>query len=233
MIKMWLLISQKNVKSEFGNYIDTLENSYMDYFESLGFKLITIPNSSKNVHEYIKDLPISGIILSGSNDVNPELYGQEPIYAKNFSKIRDEKESLLLKMAIEKRLPVFCICRGMQFLNVYFGGSLIQNIEKELNISTHIKVIHKVEITDKKFYNLLNKKEFQVNSYHGQGITEKTLSKKLKVFAISKEDKIIEGIYHPDYPIIGIQWHPEREGSDKEMNKLLIDALLNKKIFWR
>ncbi len=231
---MWTAISQRHVKSEFGDYRDSLENTYTNYYESLGIKLIPIPNSSKDMLNYFKDLPIERVILTGGQDINPSLYNQRSTYAKDFSNLRDKTEMSLLEIAIEKNLPVFCNCRGMQFMNVFFGGSLIQNIEKQYNGRIkHVATSHEVEVVDKEAYKFLKKRHFIVNSYHNQGISKNNLSKELLPFAVSSEDQIIEGIYHPNYPIAGVQWHPERKRSDKKVDLMLIEAFIKGKLFWK
>jgi len=92
-------------------------------------------------------------------------------------------------------------------------------------------VTHTVRIIDEKTSKFLNKKKIMVNSYHNQGMDNNSLSPELKPFAIS-EDGIIEGIYHPKYPIAGVLWHPERKSTDEEINKKIIEAFLNEKLFW-
>jgi len=231
---MWVAISQRHVKSEFGDYRDSLENNYFNYYENLGLKLIPISNSSKKIIDYFKELPIEGLILTGGQDINPLSYNQESIYAKDFSDLRDKTEMSLLEISIERNLPVFCNCRGMQMMNVFFGGSLIQNINSQLsNEINHVAKSHKIEIIDGKTYDFLKKRYFIVNSYHNQGINKICLSKELIPFAISVDDKIIEGIYHPKYPIAGVQWHPEREMLDKSINLKLIKNFINGRLFWK
>ena len=229
---MLIAISQRNEKSKFGDYSDRLENNYISYYESLGIRLIPIPNSSKDVVSYFKGLPIKRVILTGGQDINPSFYNQKSTYAKDFSNLRDKTEMNLLEIAIERNLPVFCNCRGMQFMNVFFGGSLIQNIERQYSSKIkHVATSHEVEVVNKEAYELLKKRHFIVNSYHNQGIGKNNLSKELLPFAISSEDQIIEGIYHPDYPIAGVQWHPERKKSDRKVD-LKLEAFINGKLFW-
>jgi putative glutamine amidotransferase len=227
---MLIAISQRNEKSEFMDYSDRLENNYINYYESFGIILIQIPNSSKKIEKYFKELSINGVILTGGGDVNPKLYEQKAQYVNNFSELRDNTESSLLEIAIEKKLPVFCNCRGMQFVNVFFGGNLIQDTKKQLKLD-HLATNHIIKITDEKVNSYLKKDDFLVNSFHNQAITQEILSKELKYFAIS-EDGLIEGIYHPNYPIAGVQWHPERKGPDRKVDNMLINAFIKRELFW-
>ena len=107
----------------------------------------------------------------------------------------------------------------------------MQNIKGKYK-SNHVGVNHEISIVDKKASDFLGKNRFIVNSYHNHGIDENSLSNRLKAFAISN-DSLIEGFYYPNYPIAGILWHPERNGSDKKMNKKLIRAFLDRKLFWK
>jgi len=223
---MWVAISQRNLKSDNGSDRDILENAYVKYFEGFGINLIPIPNISQDIGLYFEELPIKAIILSGGNDINPELYNQKPVYVRDLSMFRDNTERKLLEIAIKNRLPVLGICRGMQFINVFFGGGIIQNIKE------HVATRHGVNIIDLSLSKLLNKTIIVVNSYHNQGISKECLPPELKAFAFSEKDGVVEGIYHQNYPIAGIQWHPERLGSAKEYDKEIMKTFIEKRLFW-
>lgn len=107
--------------------------------------------------------------------------------------------------------PLLGICRGLQSINVYFGGSLNQNINK---IHYHNEVY--LIINKSRFFPYLNHKKIKINSYHHQGI--KLLGKNL--LQVGKSHKIIELIEHKYLPIIGMQFHLE-----------LLNNNLSKKIF--
>jgi len=229
---MWVAISQRGDPNKFGDKTDNLENNYINYLESFGIKLVIIPNSSKNVEKYFKEFPISAVILSGGNDVDPKLYEKDRKGLSSISIERDKTEKRLLELAIKNKLPTLGICRGMQFINVFFKGKLIKDIKGEMGKNhNHVKVDHQIDIIDDKSKMILGNKA-KVNSYHNQGVNSETLSSELKVFAKSK-DGIVEGFYHPTLPIAGIQWHPERKSPDEEVNSKIIDLFLNKKLFWK
>jgi len=208
---MLIAISQRQDKNKHGDFVDTLENNYINYLEKFGVKLIQIPNSSEDIRSYFKTPPIKGIILSGGNDIGE-------------SEQRDETEKKLLDIAVKRKLPVLGICRGMQFINHYFGGSLN-------HVENHVAQNHNIEIIDNKIGQSL-KGQIKTNSYHTQGISSEGLSNQLKSFAQSS-DLLIEGLYHPFLPIAGIQWHPERISPGNEINEKLIKAFLNKELFWK
>lgn len=227
---MIIAISQRNTKTEKGANRDTLENDYVRYYEKFGITLLPIPNVCKDLEKYFNEIPIKAIILSGGNDVNPALYAGKQ-ENEDFSEDRDETEKKLIEIAIKRKIPLIGICRGMQFINVFFKGSIVKNIKSKTGIN-HVDTTHKVKITDDKAKDFLGKETLSVNSYHKQGIDKNSLSSELKSFAITEEG-FIEGIYHPEYPLAGIQWHPERESPDEGSNKKIIDAFLKGELFWK
>ena len=172
------IVAEAQKKGGICAYIDAEHAMDPVYAKNLGVKLIPIPNASKDILRYFKELPIKRVILTGGQDVNPSFYNQKSAYSKDFSNSRDKTEMSLLEIAVERGMPVFCNCRGMQFMNVFFGGSLIQDIEKQHSKRIkHVGTSHEVEVVDNNAYELLKKRHFVVNSYHNQGITKGNLSK--------------------------------------------------------
>ena len=125
------------------------------------------------------------------------------------------------------------ICRGMQSINVNFGGSLIQSIERDFNGGlNHRRTRHDVTISDNSIIKSMRTNTFEVNSYHDLGISKQQLSSELNPFALVA-DKTIEGIYHPKHAIAAIMWHPERENSQHALNDFITKAFLSRKLFWK
>ena len=227
---MLIAISQRRDKNKYGSYIDSLDSAYIEYFGKFGVKLLPIPNSSKEVNYYFKELPIKAVILSSGNDINPKLYNSDE-KSESVSIKRDSTEKSILEIAIKKGIPVLGLCRGMQFINVFFGGKLI-NIKNDAKSKImHVASNHRIKITSKDAEKLIGN-NFEVNSYHNNGISQETLSKELMAFAKS-EDGLIEGVYHPNLPIAAIAWHPERKSPDDKINKKIIRLFLEKKLFWK
>ena len=218
---MLVAISQRNDENKYGDKFDNLENSYIQYLQSFGIEAIPVPNLIKDVSKYLQKMPIGGIILSGGNDIDPVSFGLEKEEGLSLALERDRVEKGMLEHALENSLPVLGICRGMQFLNVYFGGKLSR-------VEHPPRVIHEISI---QVYQETFGEKVEVNSYHGWGIKEDDISSKLKVLAVS-EDGVVEGIYHPSLPIAGIQWHPERDSPDDAFNAKIINAFLNRNLFW-
>src|SRR5699024_6950086 len=113
----------------------------------------------------------------------------------------------LLNYSLNKGVPLLGICRGLQMLNVYFGGAL-----KKCN--NHISERHFILLLE-------NNQSYEVNSYHGQAITAETLAPDLGIVALS-EDGLIEAVCHQEHKMLGVQWHPERENGLKFLDRTLI-----------
>lgn len=162
---------------------------------------------------------VDGIVVSGGGDVSPRFSGLdscELVYG--VEDVRDETEINLIRWAHEDDKPLLGICRGLQVMNVTFGGTLIMDIPTEIGTSiTHSMgahasqrklLLHSVEIqSDSKVNPSLGTGNVEVNSIHHQAI--KTLGEGVHPFAYAP-DGVIEGIEIPDARFfVGVQWHPE------------------------
>ena len=159
-----------------------------------------------------------GLLLPGGVDVHPERYGEKPSSLCGSSDAaRDQTEIALLKRAFETNTPVLGICRGMQVMNIFMGGTLFQDVATEF--SSEIKHDYDTETPrDKTVHNIrieantilcrmLGQSTIAVNSFHHQGI--KTLGNNLRPNAYAP-DELIEGIEHSSHPFfVGVEWHPE------------------------
>lgn len=184
---------------------DTIEHDYIDYFIRLGFNPFVLLNKV-DVRYYFDNIHIDGVVLTGGIDVGA---------ANEMSQIRDATEIKILEYCIQNNIPVLGICRGMQMINSFFGGSLTQNI------SDHVRSAHAVCCINP-LPSQMPVSDLLVNSYHNHGVFPHNLSSSLKVVFQNLKDGLIEGISHSQYPIFAIQWHPERE---KTPNKI-VDTLI-------
>ena len=157
----------------------------------------------------------SGLLLTGGVDVNPRLYGEKrsPLTDKPNQK-RDEHELRLLNQALDRDLPVLCICRGHELLNVALGGSLVQHIETNGHRwhDDGSSNWHEVSLDGPSRLAQLHGRDavLRVNSRHHQGVTEDRLAPALRPTARSA-DGFVEAMESTDHRwVTGIQWHPER-----------------------
>jgi|TARA_B100001167_G_C16756565_1_gene299038 putative glutamine amidotransferase len=192
---------------------DALSQDWSSLLEELGFIPVFIPNTLGSLENFLEEISLDGLVLSGGDNIG-ENQG------------RDETENKLLMYAIEKKIPVIGVCRGMQLINVYFGGKL------SIDDSTiHLAKKHNIEITDTNFSSLFKSSSFHVNTYHKNMIRTEGMGDGLKSFAIFSKDNSIEGFFHEKLPIIGVMWHPERDPDSN--NKVILSAVLKNKNFWK
>ena len=175
-------------------------------------------NAVINAGGILGEKDCDGLILCGGGDISPEFYNEENTNCLDIDFSRDRYEFELLKNFIARKKAVLGICRGIQIINVFFGGSLYQNIENHKN-NDGTDAYHQVTVR-KSFLKNLYGENFLVNSCHHQSI--KSLGKNLSVTALAP-DNTIEGIVHKNLSIIGVQWHPERI----ESGKILFDYFLD------
>lgn len=188
-----------------------LNRDYVQAILRLGFiPLIISPEMVEEKIDVIVE-NTSGLIISGGGDINPKFYGEENKACKNL--VPDDRvkaEIKLLKAFIQTEKPVLGICYGMQLMNVFLGGTLLQDIKTEID---HKKGNHEIEVF-KPFP--IEKGIYMVNSSHHQAV--KDVGRELEIFCISK-DGVIEGVYHKKHPFfVGVQWHPERDFSSASVS---------------
>ncbi|MFY1068178.1 gamma-glutamyl-gamma-aminobutyrate hydrolase family protein [Enterococcus sp. AD013-P3] len=180
-----------------------------------GIPLILPIGDLADVPRYIAS--IDKLLLAGGQDIDPKHYGQLPDQTLGGTNPqRDAFELALVKEAVTQQKPIFGVCRGMQLLNVAFGGTLYQDLslrpEKALK---HVQVptpfhqpTHPVTIAKDSLLAavLPTDQDYQVNSFHHQTIA--AVAPKLAVIATAP-DGVVEGLEHKEQRILGIQWHPE------------------------
>jgi gamma-glutamyl-gamma-aminobutyrate hydrolase PuuD len=181
---------------------------YLDSIEAVGGENVIVDEES---------LPqdVQGLMLLGGVDVDPALYGEKRgPKTERPHKERDEQELVLLRQALERDIPVLCICRGHQLLNVALGGSLVQDIEDGAHRWAEDGTSGWHEITLDSGGHLADVygrgAVLRVNSRHHQGVSGEGLGKGLRVTAKSHDGWVeaVEGV--GQRWLVGVQWHPER-----------------------
>lgn len=156
----------------------------------------------------------AGLLLTGGSDIDPALYGEAPHPETDPPDVaRDRAEYALLKQALGADIPVLAICRGLQILNAFHGGTLHQHLtpfERHCReCEDRAAVAHGINIDkDSLLRNIADAEMCHVNSRHHQAV--KDVGKGLRVTAHSSDDKVIEAMEQPDRRfVVAVQWHPE------------------------
>lgn len=195
-----------------------LPDDYVMAIEHVGGIPIILPitNDVTTLIPLIKQL--DGIIFTGGPDIDPQVYGENPMPGlQEIDVKRDEYELALVHYVLERtKLPVLGICRGLQILTVATGGTLYQDITKYRKESFNHTVLNVVkhhpthEVMIKKgsfFYEVFKRNKIGVNSFHHQAV--KDLGKNFKATMVA-DDGVVEGIEMSGERLIcAVQWHPE------------------------
>lgn len=207
--------------------VHRLQDQYTKFVENGGGVPILLPISEDI--EFTGDLvsKFDGLIITGGVDVDPSLYGQENTDSKNCNLRRDKFEIALMKEAIKRKTPLLGICRGMQLMNVLYGGSLhqeirvnVQNSRKHTRNKDWSETVHPVELQGGSILEkIFSGGQGQVNSSHHQAVAVE--GEGLTIFGRS-DDGVIETIGVKGNPrILGVQWHPERMSEDETQLRLI------------
>ena len=213
------------VDAEGKNIHSSVSCKFAESIRQVGGLPLVIPVGDESiVHDYVE--MIDKLILTGGQNVHPQFYGEKKtIESDDYNLVRDEFELALLREALHQNKPILAICRGVQLVNVAFGGTLHQEIEGHWQ-GLPFGTSHSSETVEVSVVAKLFGKESQVNSVHRQSI--KDLAPNFRVTAIDPRDQTIEAIESIDeHRIIGLQWHPEFLVNEEDGNLELFEYLLN------
>ena len=195
---------------------NAISDSWLEYFDKIKLDPILFTDKIKNPVTLFNKINCSALILLNGEDNKLKIKNNKFLSGSN----RDFVEYKLVKNCIKKKLPILGICRGHQFLNVFFGGKLKKT-------KKHVNVKHKIDIIDQDFIKKFNSFDLEVNSFHENCIYIKDLSKFLVPWAVI--DNTVEGFYNYQYKIFSIMWHPERRKNFNQIEANIIKKFLKNK----
>ncbi len=201
--------------------------------KSIGAEVVVIPKGEAAPH-VVERRAVQGILFSGGGDVAASLYGgKESLSWDRVDSERDAGELALLRRAFADRIPVLCVCRGMQIANVALGGTLIEDIQSELGAQYRVshhqvrelerpprEAVHEVNIEAASgLAQIIQTDRLWTNSLHHQAI--RTLAPPLRAVGHA-EDGVIEAIelHRREFFFYGVQWHPEFLPADEPSVRL-------------
>ncbi len=211
-----------------------VNSAYLGAIQQAGGVPVILPPqlSSASLARLLRGL--DGLLLTGGGDIDPALFGEAPhATLSEVAPVRDTLESSAVQVALERRLPILAICRGIQLLNVALGGTLFQDVGTDPGTQLvhsqrepRDQPTHKVRLqAGSRLAETLGTDELEVNSMHHQAV--KTLGAGLSAVAWAP-DQIIEGVEVTDSSrfVLGVQWHPEELCGDSEPARRLFAALV-------
>lgn len=208
-----------------GKTLQYVEQSIAHWIMSTGALAVMVPSPTGKTQRGDVTLDhyaqwLDGLVLHGGADVSPLSYGEQPLQEKwSGDRVRDEYEIALVAAFERQGKPVFGVCRGLQLMNVAYGGTLYQDIATQVpqalthrDASVYDKNFHSVEIVAGSQLSSLypDAHRVTVNSIHHQAI--KDLAPGFEVEAVSNEDGLVEAIRRRDRAkpyLAAVQWHPE------------------------
>jgi len=216
---------------------------YLAALQSAGATAVVVPLHETPARVARLLASVHGVLLPGSKyDIDPQVYGESRNPGCNEAdSARTAVDELLLQDAFNLRKPLFGICGGMQALNVWRNGSLIQDLPASghaaVNHAPGREVEHAHELRIEPVSRLASiapptSAPVHVNSSHHQAV--KSPGDNLRVTAVSPDDGVIEAIelHSPDQFVLGVQWHPERTYTSSALSRAIFSAFIREAGIW-
>ncbi|MCH5684410.1 gamma-glutamyl-gamma-aminobutyrate hydrolase family protein [Niabella sp. W65] len=221
---------------------ETKHNYYKEWVKGEDvIQVITLSEELNNIDEVAL---CDGIVLSGGIDIAPEFYGAAEGYPNgpvSFNKKRDAFEWAVFEKTQQLEIPVLGICRGMQLVNCFYGGTLVQDLDENNSfhrITNTNDKMHSISVVPNSYMSeVVSGKYAAVNSAHHQAIDK--IGDGLYITAFSEEGvpEAMERANKEEAPfLLCVQWHPERmfifglydTPPSKGVRKKFLDAIKTK-----
>lgn len=189
-MKIVLFTQRVEVIESYNERRDCADQRIAEFIRACGYLPVPVPNNVALTALYVEKMNPTGIILTGGNSLE-KWGGNAPE--------RDATDKAYIELAIEKNIPLYGFCRGMQSILDFFGEELT-------TVKGHVAVRMNVTGVEDSLLGSFNR---EVNSYHNQACVE-VKSSDIDILAKS-DDGVIKAIRHKNYPLFATMWHPERE----------------------
>lgn len=210
-----------------------INQSYMDAIRHFGGIPVILPADAQEEELAFLVEQCDGILLTGGVDVDPGLYGEKVLNdSVEIMPLRDRSEWTVCELAEKKKMPMLAICRGIQVMNVYFGGTLYQDLASQMPSQIkhrmeepYHRAAHACALGENTPLRALTGEEvIGVNSHHHQAV--KGLAPGFEIMG-QAPDGVIEAIYRPG-PVFcwGVQWHPERIWDIEDSSAKVFEAFI-------
>ena len=208
----------------------TLGEEYVESVAEHGAVPLLVPHVGEDEADAVLDA-IDGLLIAGGGDLDPASYGQAEAGSKEYEAAADTSELALARRARARGVPTLAVCRGMQIVNVAFGGTLHQDIAEPGGIHGPIDDDPDVVLADRhpvaiaagsRLAAVVGAGERIVNNIHHQAIDR--LAPGFTVVATAP-DGVVEAIEpsDDDWPVLAVQWHPEKlDGADAALFSWLV-----------
>lgn len=182
-MKLVAITQRVGIERNYAERRDMLDQRWAQFLATCGFAILPLPNDPEVALDLVSEAAPVALVFSGGNDL---------VACGGDAPERDATEGRLLDHAVRTGLPLFAVCRGLQFLLHTFGSPLER-------VTGHVATRHMVSG---------NLGRFETNSYHGWGAT---VAGAPLVVDARADDGTIEAVHHQSARICGVMWHPERE----------------------
>ena len=195
---------------------------YLEALERAGATPLPLDERASAAERAAAFAAMDGLLLSGGADIDPARYGEAPNGSRNAEPGRDALEDEAFSAAMQAGVPVLGVCRGLQAINVFAGGSLVQHLDGHESTAYPSPEVtrHQLELSEgTRLASILGDAGgLEVNSYHHQAITADRLAPGLRISAVAdhaEAGQLVEGIESsdPERWLVGVQCHPERTES--------------------
>ena len=195
---------------------------YLEALERAGATPVPLDERAATTDRAAAFAAMDGLLLTGGADVDPARYGEPPSGTRAVEPGRDALEDEAFRAALDAGIPILGVCRGLQAINVFAGGSLVQHLEGHESTAYPSPDVtrHRLDLVEgSRVASILGaSSDLEVNSYHHQAITPDRLAPGLRIAALADHARagaLVEGVEStdPDRWLVGVQCHPERTES--------------------